>query len=276
MADPGATTQIRLGDRFEEALVYATRAHAGQSRKGAGGVPYVAHLLGVARPVVGEDRARVVELVGGRDPQHERGGGAPAVRARGEAPLRAAGRATTALLVALLCGACATAGVPTAPGTPASAAALSGPGSVAPVAPEDPAVLRAACEERARYSVDAEQVRAVMASTAIGILLGALYGAADGAYVGLLSGAGRGEGAWIGAAAGAGVGLIIGAFVGVAKAYEARSVYAATLETCLREGPPAAGIETEDEPRALAAANPSATGAGREATSTDHPRDVAE
>jgi (p)ppGpp synthase/HD superfamily hydrolase len=33
--------------RFEEALVYATRLHAGQLRKGSG-VPYVAHLLGVA------------------------------------------------------------------------------------------------------------------------------------------------------------------------------------------------------------------------------------
>ena len=36
-----------LGARFERALLFATRKHAGQSRKGTT-VPYVAHLLGVA------------------------------------------------------------------------------------------------------------------------------------------------------------------------------------------------------------------------------------
>ena len=36
-----------LGPRFEEALVYATRLHARQRRKGTG-IPYVAHLLAVA------------------------------------------------------------------------------------------------------------------------------------------------------------------------------------------------------------------------------------
>ena len=36
-----------LGPRFERALVFATRKHAGQHRKGTT-VPYVAHLLGVA------------------------------------------------------------------------------------------------------------------------------------------------------------------------------------------------------------------------------------
>ncbi|HEY0079964.1 MAG TPA: HD domain-containing protein [Pyrinomonadaceae bacterium] len=36
-----------LTSRFEDALVYATRLHAAQVRKGSG-VPYVAHLLGVA------------------------------------------------------------------------------------------------------------------------------------------------------------------------------------------------------------------------------------
>lgn len=37
--------------RFEEALVYATRLHNGQSRKGTG-IPYVAHLLAVTALVI--------------------------------------------------------------------------------------------------------------------------------------------------------------------------------------------------------------------------------
>jgi (p)ppGpp synthase/HD superfamily hydrolase len=40
-----------LGDRFEHALIYATRAHREQRRKGSG-VPYTAHLLGVASLVL--------------------------------------------------------------------------------------------------------------------------------------------------------------------------------------------------------------------------------
>jgi (p)ppGpp synthase/HD superfamily hydrolase len=36
-----------LGPRFERALLFATRKHSGQTRKGST-VPYVAHLLGVA------------------------------------------------------------------------------------------------------------------------------------------------------------------------------------------------------------------------------------
>jgi GTP pyrophosphokinase len=36
----------RLSDRFEEALVYASKAHGEQKRKGTE-IPYVAHLLGV-------------------------------------------------------------------------------------------------------------------------------------------------------------------------------------------------------------------------------------
>src|SRR5271163_4142084 len=38
---------IRLGPRFERALLFATRKHAAQTRKG-GSVPYISHLLGVA------------------------------------------------------------------------------------------------------------------------------------------------------------------------------------------------------------------------------------
>jgi (p)ppGpp synthase/HD superfamily hydrolase len=40
-----------LGPRFEEALVYATRLHARQKKKGTD-VPYIAHLLGVASIVL--------------------------------------------------------------------------------------------------------------------------------------------------------------------------------------------------------------------------------
>jgi len=36
-----------LSPNFDEALAYATRAHSNQTRKGSG-VPYVAHVLGVA------------------------------------------------------------------------------------------------------------------------------------------------------------------------------------------------------------------------------------
>jgi GTP pyrophosphokinase len=44
---PKRKTASRLGPRFEQALVFATRKHASQTRKG-GGVPYISHLLGVA------------------------------------------------------------------------------------------------------------------------------------------------------------------------------------------------------------------------------------
>ena len=44
-------SQERLTSRFEEALVYASRLHARQTRK-ASGTPYVAHLLGVAALVI--------------------------------------------------------------------------------------------------------------------------------------------------------------------------------------------------------------------------------
>lgn len=38
---------MKLSERFTDALVFATELHANQTRKG-GGVPYIAHLLGVA------------------------------------------------------------------------------------------------------------------------------------------------------------------------------------------------------------------------------------
>src|SRR6266576_567697 len=37
---------MKLSEKFEEALIYATRAHANQTRKKTG-IPFVAHILGV-------------------------------------------------------------------------------------------------------------------------------------------------------------------------------------------------------------------------------------
>ena len=42
---------MNLTSRFEEALIYAVRLHARQTRKGSG-VPYVSHLLGVCALVI--------------------------------------------------------------------------------------------------------------------------------------------------------------------------------------------------------------------------------
>src|SRR5256714_2940958 len=37
---------MKLSEKFEEALIYATRAHGNQMRKKTG-IPYIAHILGV-------------------------------------------------------------------------------------------------------------------------------------------------------------------------------------------------------------------------------------
>jgi (p)ppGpp synthase/HD superfamily hydrolase len=47
-----------LTDRFEQGLVYATRLHSGQTRKGSG-IPYISHLIAVA--------ALTLEYGGGED-----------------------------------------------------------------------------------------------------------------------------------------------------------------------------------------------------------------
>ncbi|HEY3764602.1 MAG TPA: HD domain-containing protein [Gaiellales bacterium] len=64
-----------LGRRFEEAFVYASILHADHVRKGVGGVPYLAHLLGVAALVLedggGEDEAIAALL---HDAVEDRGG----------------------------------------------------------------------------------------------------------------------------------------------------------------------------------------------------------
>ncbi|WP_058557196.1 HD domain-containing protein [Thiohalocapsa sp. ML1] len=73
-----------LSPRFEDALIYATRLHATQTRKGSG-VPYISHLLAVAGLVLeaggGEDHAIAALL---HDAAEDQGGLATlaAIRAR--------------------------------------------------------------------------------------------------------------------------------------------------------------------------------------------------
>ena len=38
--------RMKLSEKFEQALIYATRAHGNQTRKKTG-IPFVAHILGV-------------------------------------------------------------------------------------------------------------------------------------------------------------------------------------------------------------------------------------
>ncbi len=63
-----------LGERFEDALVFAARTHRTQLRKGSG-IPYVGHLLGVCSLVIedggGEDEAIAALL---HDAAEDRGG----------------------------------------------------------------------------------------------------------------------------------------------------------------------------------------------------------
>ena len=51
MKQPNKKRAVKLGPRFERALLFACRKHASQTRKG-GTVPYVSHLLGVASLVL--------------------------------------------------------------------------------------------------------------------------------------------------------------------------------------------------------------------------------
>jgi (p)ppGpp synthase/HD superfamily hydrolase len=66
-----------LGRRFEEAVSYAVIVHGDHVRKGSSGVPYMAHLLGVAALVLedggGEDEAIAALL---HDAVEDRGGAA--------------------------------------------------------------------------------------------------------------------------------------------------------------------------------------------------------
>lgn len=60
-----STKGVRLSRRFEQALLFATRKHAGQSRKGTR-VPYVSHLLSVAGLVLeagGDEELAIAALL---------------------------------------------------------------------------------------------------------------------------------------------------------------------------------------------------------------------
>src|SRR5690242_16165312 len=48
---------MKLSNKFEEALIYATRAHGNQMRKKTG-IPYVAHILGVTAIALSTARMR--------------------------------------------------------------------------------------------------------------------------------------------------------------------------------------------------------------------------
>lgn len=83
--DEGAAVERPLlGDRFDEALAYASRLHRHQIRKGSG-IPYVSHLLGVASLAIeagaNEDQAIAALL---HDAVEDQGGAAQlaVIRAR--------------------------------------------------------------------------------------------------------------------------------------------------------------------------------------------------
>jgi (p)ppGpp synthase/HD superfamily hydrolase len=68
------TTSGPLGRRFEQALIYANRLHASQSKKGTR-VPYMAHLLGVASIVLshgGDEDLAIAALL--HDAPEDQGG----------------------------------------------------------------------------------------------------------------------------------------------------------------------------------------------------------
>ncbi len=65
----------RLGPRFSDALVFAADVHAGQLRKGADEIPYIAHLLAVASIVIengGSEDEAIAALL--HDAVEDRGG----------------------------------------------------------------------------------------------------------------------------------------------------------------------------------------------------------
>lgn len=54
---PKHTTSCLLAQRFEDAVIFATRLHATQVRKGTA-IPYVAHLLAVASIVLEDEHGK--------------------------------------------------------------------------------------------------------------------------------------------------------------------------------------------------------------------------
>lgn len=69
------TPSFRLAERFEQAVVYANRIHANQTRKGTG-IPYLTHLLGVASLVLENGAESEDEVIGAllHDAAEDQGG----------------------------------------------------------------------------------------------------------------------------------------------------------------------------------------------------------
>lgn len=73
--DVSTTNKPKLGSRFEDAFVFASRIHRLQVRKNTGDVPYVAHLLGVAALVLeagGDEDLAIAALL--HDAAEDQGG----------------------------------------------------------------------------------------------------------------------------------------------------------------------------------------------------------
>ena len=85
MAEPANESSEVLGERFRSALVLASELHRGQVRKGAKGIPYVGHLLGVASIVIedgGDEDEAIAALL--HDAPEDQGGEATLARIRSE------------------------------------------------------------------------------------------------------------------------------------------------------------------------------------------------
>ena len=85
MAEPANESSEVLGERFRSALVLASELHRGQVRKGAKGIPYVGHLLGVASIVIedgGDEDEAIAALL--HDAPEDQGGAATLARIRSE------------------------------------------------------------------------------------------------------------------------------------------------------------------------------------------------
>jgi (p)ppGpp synthase/HD superfamily hydrolase len=85
MREQSERTSTVLGDRFRRALVFAFDLHRGQVRKGSKGIPYIAHLLGVASIVIedgGDEDEAIAALL--HDGPEDQGGEATLERIRSE------------------------------------------------------------------------------------------------------------------------------------------------------------------------------------------------
>ena len=85
MAEQANESSEVLGERFRSALVLASELHRGQVRKGAKGIPYVGHLLGVASIVIedgGDEDEAIAALL--HDAPEDQGGAATLARIRSE------------------------------------------------------------------------------------------------------------------------------------------------------------------------------------------------